>query len=534
MPAILGFDRPINEAQNAPLASLDPTTGKLFYGLYANIDSTDDANIIPDFSHAGYGGGGVALPAYDSIPTLTTLSPQVGDDLARIQAALEDVAAQAPDARGIRGAVLLTAGLYELSDTLNFPASGVILRGEGQGPNGTILRATTTEIDADFIVAKGEGDGENPAEAAEPRLTRIVSDYVSVGSTSIEVTSAAGYAIGDAIAIKRTPNETWLGSDGVDTAQFDWSVSQYDVSFQRTVTSIDGAAIGFDIPLVDTIETQYGGGEVYRIDLSERLSQIGIENLRLETRFETDITRRDRGNFAIALTEVENSWIRDVTVRYFSKGFNFRNGVHFVTAQNVAHIDPNFEVEGGNHYAFDFDGGGLNLVQRCYSEFSRHAFTSGSRATGPNVFLDCFAKNSMNDSGPHQRWAVGTLFDNTRDTLIRVQNRGDSGTGHGWAGAQQMLWNGIYNEILLEAPPGAMNWAVGNIGVLLEGGFVDNMPSGIIESEGTEVLPRSLYLQQLEDRLGVAAIDNIAVPAQKTGPLYDALQSWAGDSTIEF
>lgn len=530
----LEFERPINMAQNAPLASIDTITGKLFYGLYANINSVDAVHMLPDFSYAGYDGGGVALPSYASIPVLTTLSPQAGDDLARIQAALENAANQSPDARGIRGAVLLTAGLYEVSDTLNIPANGVILRGEGQGPDGTILRATTTEIDADFIVVEGEGDGENQEEAVDPRRTAITSDYVPVGSTQIEVNATSGYSVGDPIAIKRTPNEAWLGAEGVDTAQFDWEVSQYDVSFQRTITAINGSVISFDIPLVDTIETQYGGGEVYRIDLSERLSQIGIENLRLETRFETDITRRDRGNFAIALTEVENSWIRDVTVRYFSKGFNFRNGVHFVTAQNVAHIDPNFEVEGGNHYAFDFGGGGLNLVQRCYSEFSRHAFTSGSRPTGPNVFLDCFAENSTNDSGPHQRWAVGTLFDNTSDTLIRIQNRGDSGSGHGWAGAQQMLWNGVYDEILLEAPPGAMNWAVGNIGVMLEGGFVNNMPSGMVESEGTEIFPRSLYLQQLEDRLGPAAVDNIAVPAQKSGTLYNALQSWGGDSTIEF
>jgi hypothetical protein len=270
------------------------------------------------------------------------------------------------------------------------------------------------------------------------------------------------------------------------------------------------------------------------VDVSGRLSQIGIENLRLETLVYADVARRDRAILAIATREVENSWIRDVTVRYFSRAFNFQQGTHFTTAQDVAHIDPNFVVEGGNHYAFDFGSGGMNLFQRCYSDQSRHAFTSGSRPVGPNVFLDCLNENGTNDSGPHQRWAVGTLFDNTSDDLIRVQNRTDSGSGHGWAGAQQMLWNGVYEEIVLQAPPAAMNWSVGSIGTFIEGSRVPDAPNGIIEASSIPVSPRSLYLQQLEDRLGESAVDNIVVPAQKSGTIYMELSNWRGEGKLEF
>lgn len=527
-------DRPINESSAAPLAAIDPTSGALFYGLYSNEGQTTQEHLLPDFSHAGYEGGGVALPTYESISNSIILDPIAGDNHSRIQQALDDVAALPQDARGIRGAILLRAGLYEVSAELRFPASGVILRGEGQGASGTILRATTNDAEAEFIIAEGQGGGDNPTPASNEARTNITSSYVAVGSTKIELESVTGYSVGDLIAVRRTPNDVWLGPSGVDTAQYGWTVESYDVSAQRKITDISDNVITVDIPLVDTIEDQFGGGEVYRVDVSRRLSQIGLENLRLETVEFSDVTRRDRAVLAVKFDEVENSWIRDVTVRYFSRAFNLVDGTHFVTAQDVAHIDPNFEVVGGNHYAFDFGSGGMNFFQRCYADNSRHAFTSGSRPVGPNVFLDCLAVNGQNDSGPHQRWAVGTLFDNTSDDLIRVQNRTDAGSGHGWAGAQQLLWNGEYNEIVLQAPPGAMNWSVGSIGQIIQGSRVPDAPDGIIESTSIPVLPRSLYLQQLEDRLGEEAVDNIAVTNQKSGTIYDALRNWRGDGKLEF
>lgn len=197
--------------------------------------------------------------------------------------------------------------------------------------------------------------------------------------------------------------------------------------------------------------------------------------------------------------------------------------------QDVAFIDPDFLVEGGQHYAFDFKGAGQNFFQRCYANEARHAVTSGSRATGPNVFLDCLAENSTNDSGPHHRWATGTLFDNVKDSLLRVQNRTTAGTGHGWAGAQQLLWNSDLDEYVLQTPPFAMNWAVGVVGTRIDGSFSPDEADGIIESAGTRVAIRSLYLQQLEDRLGAQAVVNITLPAQRSGEIWGALSAWAGE-----
>lgn len=523
------YGRTVDKTAAAPLLRLESASGELVYGLYANHLQSNVDHALPDFSYAGYGGGGVAIPAYESIAVRETLSPIAGDNHARVQAALDAVSALPLDARGIRGAVLLTAGEYELSETLLISASGVILRGAGQGLDGTILKATTTTPESILVSVLGEGGGRLPREADADAETTIAQDYVPVGTISIEVEDAASYAAGDAIAIVRTPNAAWVGPSGLDMAQYDWEADEYVLAVERTVTSVAGNVITFDVPMTDTIEQGFGGGYIYKTDTSDRLQQVGVENLRLQTLDYEDASREDRAFFAVAFAEVENSWVRDVTSRYFSQAFNYYDGSRFNTMQDVAFIDPDFLVEGGQHYAFDFKDAGQNFFQRCYSRNARHSVTSGSRATGPNVFLDCLAEESTNDSGPHHRWATGTLFDNVKDSLLRVQNRTDAGSGHGWAGAQQLLYNSELDAFVLQTPPFAMNWSIGVVGSRIDGSFSPLEADGMIENSGAHILPRSLYLQQLEERAGASAVDAITRPAQRSGNIWDELSEWAGE-----
>ena len=131
------------------------------------------------------------------------------------------------------------------------------------------------------------------------------------------------------------------------------------------------------------------------------------------------------------------------------------------------------------------------------------------------------------------RWATGTLFDNVKDSLLRVQNRTDSGSGHGWAGAQQLLYNSDLEEFVLQTPPFAMNWSIGVIGTKIDGSFSPLEADGIIQNSGSHILPRSLYLQQLEERLGASAVEVITLPPQRNGTLWGALSDWAGEGKFE-
>ena len=63
-----------------------PTTSRIFPGPTGKLVYTSDENgdTIPDFSHAGYMGGGVAIP---DIPAAETVRAVEGDASAMIQAA---------------------------------------------------------------------------------------------------------------------------------------------------------------------------------------------------------------------------------------------------------------------------------------------------------------------------------------------------------------------------------------------------------------------------------------------------------------
>ena len=46
------------------------------------------------------------------------------------------------------------------------------------------------------------------------------------------------------------------------------------------------------------------------------------------------------------------------------------------------------------------------------------------------------------------------------------------------------------------------------------------------------VVPRSLYLQQLRDRLGLVAVENVTSTEQRNGRLWSQLANWAGEGPI--
>jgi hypothetical protein len=108
-------------------------TGKLIY------TPDEQGNTIPDFSHAGYGGGGVPIP---TVPIKETIWPVAGDNTANLQAAIDRVSALPIDESGFRGAVLLRMGYYRMATPITIQASGVVLRGEGMGDICTILIGT--------------------------------------------------------------------------------------------------------------------------------------------------------------------------------------------------------------------------------------------------------------------------------------------------------------------------------------------------------------------------------------------------------
>ncbi len=490
---------------------------RLHYQLYANqADDANPFNRIPDFSYAGYQQGGVALP---SVPVRKTLEPADGDAREAIQEALDEVAAMTPDENGIRGAVLLTAGVYQVSGTLTIAASGVVLRGEGTSRNQTVLIATQ-KAKHDFIVIRGQETTQNGT------VRRITSSFVPTGSQTIEVEEGHSFQQGDEIAIRKTPNDAWI--EALDMVQYGWTASTYRMLNYRKIAAVNGTVLTLDLPVYDPYYEQFGGADVYTSERTGYVENSGVEDLRLESVFDNDSDEAHAWN-AVTISMAANCWVKNVVAKYFAYAcVNLSNSARFNTVEDCAMIDPKAPTTGGYKYSFNVEGTTYgNLFQRCYTWGGRHDFVSGSRVPGPNVFLDGVSLNTRSDSGPHHRWATGQLYDNLYVGDLIVQNRKALGSGHGWAGAQVLFWNSTATKgIKVESPPYARNWGIGSTGATRTG-------DGYWESYGTAVVPRSLYLQQLEDRLGNQAVMNITTPEQLDLTLRALLQTKAAQIQAE-
>jgi hypothetical protein len=421
---------------------------------------------IQDFTNVGYMGGLAPIP---DVPVRQTVAPVAGDDTASIQAAINFVQSLTPDAAGFRGAVLLEPGTYEIATTLRITASGVVLRGSGQGQ--TTLLATGTEKDTTIQL-----DG-NASRSVGTRYA-ITDKYVPVGAISFSVADPSVFAVGDTVMIQRTATTDWLHDIGADQVVEPWTGRNVDMD--RTITHISGNVITIDAPITHALERSplrnYGGGTIGKYAAAGRISNVGVEYITGESTFDptllsgSDRIDENHAEHFIGVDGVINGWVRNVTSKYYGYScVNMTGPSKWVTVQDSQCLDPVSVVTGGRRYSFNMGDSTNVLWENLYTRHGRHDYVQGSEVTGPNVVVDSRADAARADTGPHHRYSTGTLWDNldVNGNAINIQNRWNSGSGHGWAGANQVVWNSEANSYIIQNigwPNTAWNWAIGNIG----------------------------------------------------------------------
>ncbi len=472
----------------------------VFYGKGGKLTYTPDelGNVIPDFSHVGYRYGDVPIP---DIKTVVEVSPVEGDDGATIQAAINSLNNVTPDENGFRGAVLLKKGTYRVAGQIRISTSGIVLRGEGDSEDGTV------------IIAEGTGTRElirvdNGASRSVMTSSRVTinEDYVPVGRKYVIVSNASGYTKGDQIVLFRPASAQWISdikmnqitqSEGV----VQWTASGYTFYFERLITKVSGDTLFFRNPVVMAMEKRYGGGFVYKFTFN-RLQNIGIENMRLKSSF---IGSQDENHSwdAIEFHSAEHGWVRNVSAFHFAYScVNLESKSRLITVDNCHYREPKSVITGGRRYSFNINGS-LNLVKNCTTSEGRHDYVNGARVPGPNVFTGSSATKTFGDIGPHHRWAMGTLFDDIKsDGEINVQDRDDSGTGHGWAGANTVFWNCKGSSAVCQSPwTSARNYNFGFIGNKRTGSRSGRPDGEWVGHNVPGIFPTSLYEAQLDERL---------------------------------
>jgi hypothetical protein len=466
-------------------------SGKLAYKTLG-----PEGDRIMDFSHAGYRGGGVALPV---VPVVEMVGPSGGDDGAAIQAAL-DAAAKRPLAEGVRGAVLLKPGTFNLGTTLQLNASGVVLRGSGSGAGGTEIKLTGAPHD--FIAVRGAGSWSVGPE------TTFTDAYVPAGATSFTVADASAFKPGDAILIRRPVTAAWVSFMGMDQlvrngAPQTWLTTTTRLPADRVVTAVAGNKVTIDVPLSDSYDAKYvPGTTVGKYTYAGRISEVGLEHLRITAPV---ITGAISGAlYSIGnVTAVLDGWISDVVALETENSLLLDQNVKRFTIQDLT-IQRSMIADSSAGYPLEvqFNGTQILVLRTKVSGDNLYSYCTGARATGPNVVLYSTATGAHTRLEPHARWSTGMLADNVvHDDQLNLVNRGTAGSGHGWAIGWGVLWNSAAASINVQRPPGSMNWAIGTKG--------KQSGDGTFDSPGTPVTPGSLYLAQLCERLGPQAVANI-------------------------
>jgi len=470
--------------------------GSLVYGTDA------EGNRIPDFSHCGYKGGNSPIP---DVPIRAVLSPVEGDNTQRIQAAIDYVGKLPLDSEGFRGAVLLRSGRYPIFGGLILSASGVVLRGEGMEEEGTVLIAAGTDRRTLIRIA-----GREDRVLLDDAPRKIVDAIAPVGAVRFHLDNTEGLKAGDTVQIIRPSTKEWIERLGMNRfggglkGIFDWKPGSRDLLWDRVVQSVSGNCVTVDAPITAAIDASFGGGAAVRYFWPGRIRCTGVENLRCRSESNAENPKDEEHAWTVvAFENVENAWIRRVTAEGFAGSLAavWESG-KWIAVEDCISLRPVSEHGGYRRDTF-FTMGQMTLFLRCWAEEGRHDFTAGHCAAGPNAFVQCYAHRPLEDSGPIESWACGTLYDNVRidGNALRLCNRGSRGEGIGWAAANSVLWQCDAATLECGRPPTAWNWAFGSWGEF-EG-------DGYWEKSNSFVKPQSLYAAQIADRLGREAAKRI-------------------------
>ncbi|MDP9050541.1 MAG: hypothetical protein M3O31_07425 [Acidobacteriota bacterium] len=481
-------------------------SGKLVYRHLATGDR------IMDFSYAGYGGGGVALPSF---PVRKTVTPSGDEDSSAIQAAIDEVS-KLPLVHGVRGAVLLESGRFLCKSTLKLNADGVVLRGSGSGEAATVIEMTG---DPHLAISVGGESSIKPVGTA----TRVVDAYVPSGSMSLSVHDASGFRVGNRVQITHPVTPEWVRLMGMDALvrngkKQTWVSS--DLKTERSIVAIRGKKLIFDVPLADSYDAKYlgsSGATLVKVEHVGQIAQVGVEHFRLVAPARK-VTLSDKPFNGLQMNDAVDGWVRDIDIIDTTEAVGIGKDARRVTVEHVD-VTQSIPIVGAAKPA-DFSANGTQILfDRCSATGDNVFYIAvGPGMQGPNVVLNCVFHGNGHVQ-PHQRWSTGILIDGCQvpEGGIDLMNRGAMGSGHGWTMGWGVLWNNVAKSYVVQMPPGSANWAIGNSGeqslgkvpTFDPGPELPMLPQGIVDSQGTPVAPASLYIEQLRVRLGAEAVKNI-------------------------
>ncbi|WP_294476302.1 DUF6298 domain-containing protein [uncultured Bacteroides sp.] len=449
----------------------------------------EHGNRILDFSYCGYRSSEQDIP---SVRNALFVPWKSGDNTERIQRAIDYVASLTPDASGFRGTVLLDQGEFTLSGCIRISASGIVLRGMDKDKTVLLKKG----VDRGALIYMEGADDLNVQDTLQ-----VVSSYVPVNGRTLKLSSGKSLKKGDRIMVVRPSVKEWIASLGCEIfgggiSALGWKPGDMDLSWDRTVSEVNGNQVTLDAPLTVALDAKWGVSSVLTYQWNGRIQDCGVENMTLISDYDKRYPKdEDHCWTGISIEDAENCWVRQVNFKHFAGSAVIvqRTGSK-ITVEDCISKEPISEIGGMRRCTF-LTLGQQTLFQRCYSEHGIHDFAAGYCAAGPNAFVQCESHESLSFSGSIDAWACGLLFDvvNIDGHNLTFKNLGQDKNGAGWNTANSLFWQCTAAEIECYAPAkDAMNRAYGC--------WAEFSGDGEWAESNNHVHPRSIFYAQLQER----------------------------------
>lgn len=334
-----------------------------------------------DYSYVGYKQSERTIP---DAPVWVFVKWQQGDQSARIQKAIDYVSAQKLDKKtGLRGAVLLDKGTFELSQALRIQVSGVVLRG--------MDRKET------ILYKKGVDRGAVVYLESEKQMQTIGAPV-----------KLSACKVGDEVIIVRPSTKEWIQKlgcadfgAGKDLGYWGWHPGEIDVRWTRHLVADGKGGLTLDAPLSMPLDLNSGECYIQRLAHNDwRLQNVGVENLTIDSEYDTTNPKDENHAWdGVYINKVRDGWVRMVNFRHLvgSAVVTQRDAAR-ITVEDCISRDPVSEIGGYRRRTF-LCMGEQCLFQRCYSEHGMHDYVAGLCAAGPNAFVQCDGYESLSYSG---------------------------------------------------------------------------------------------------------------------------------------